>query len=79
LVRVECHFANWRRKQGKTPLTRILILGANGQIAHVATYSFLKHTDVELTLYVRDTKRLKPLTSLHGRVVQGDVLDAKAL
>ena len=31
----------------------ILILGARGQIARVATALFLKQTDVHLTLYLR--------------------------
>jgi hypothetical protein len=31
-------------------MTNILILGANGQIARVATDLFLKHDDVWLTL-----------------------------
>jgi len=61
-------------------LTRVLILGAHGQIAHVATQLFLQATDAHLTLYLRRAERLKG----HGpanrvRVVEGDVLDDKAL
>jgi len=61
-------------------MTNILILGAHGQIARVATDLFLKQTDARLTLYLRNPRRLK-LTG-HAdrvRVVEGDVLDAKAL
>ena len=61
-------------------MTKILILGAHGQIARVATDLFLKCTDVRLTLYLRNAKRLK--LSSHAdrvRVVEGDVLDTKAL
>ena len=61
-------------------MTNILILGAHGQIARVATDLFLKQTDARLTLYLRNARRLK-LTG-HAdrvRVVEGDVLDAKAL
>jgi nucleoside-diphosphate-sugar epimerase len=61
-------------------MTNILILGAHGQIARVATGLFLKGTDARLTLYLRNARRLK----LSGyadrvRVVEGDVLDTKAL
>ena len=61
-------------------MTNILILGAHGQIARVATDLFLKRTDARLTLYLRNAKRLK--LSSHAarvRVVEGDVLDTKAL
>ena len=61
-------------------MTKILILGAHGQIARVATDLFLKHTDARLTLYLRNAGRLK--SSGHAdrvRVVEGDVLDTRAL
>jgi len=61
-------------------MTNVLVLGAQGQIARVATDLFLKQTDARLTLYLRNARRLK-LTG-HAdrvRVVEGDVLDAKAL
>jgi saccharopine dehydrogenase-like NADP-dependent oxidoreductase len=61
-------------------MTNILILGAHGQIARVATDLFLKHTDARLTLYLRNARRLR--FSGHAdrvRVVEGDVLDTKAL
>jgi uncharacterized protein YbjT (DUF2867 family) len=61
-------------------MTKILILGAHGQIARVATDLFLKRTDARLTLYLRNARRLK--ISSHAdrvRVVEGDVLDTKAL
>ena len=59
---------------------RILILGAHGQIARVATDLLLKQTDAQLTLYLRNAKRLK-LSSYADRVriVEGDVLDAQKL
>jgi len=61
-------------------MTNILILGAHGQIARVATGLFLQRTDARLTLYLRNAKRLK--LSGHAdrvRVMEGDVLDTKAL
>lgn len=61
-------------------MPRILILGANGQIARAATDLFLKRNDVELTLYLRDAKRLKHLVDAKRvHIVEGDVLDMLAL
>jgi uncharacterized protein YbjT (DUF2867 family) len=61
-------------------MTRILILGAHGQIARAATELFLKMPNVELTLYLRQANRLKFLAGdISVRIVEGDVLDAKAL
>ncbi len=61
-------------------MRNVLILGANGQIARVATELFLQQTDARLTLYLRNAKRLK--LSGHQdrvRIVEGDVLDLKTL
>lgn len=59
-------------------MTNILILGANGQIARVATGLLLERTDARLTLYLRNSKRLKA-TSDRVRVIDGDVTDAQKL
>jgi uncharacterized protein YbjT (DUF2867 family) len=61
-------------------LPNILILGAYGQIARVATDLFLKQTDSQLTLYLRNAKRLK-LSGYaeRARIVEGDVLNMKTL
>jgi saccharopine dehydrogenase-like NADP-dependent oxidoreductase len=47
-------------------MTKVLILGAYGEIARVATRLFLEQTDVQLTLYLRNAKRLKKVG--HERV-----------
>ena len=61
-------------------MTKVLILGAHGQIARGATDLFLKDTDARLTLYLRKAGRLKALGHANRvRVVEGDVLDLKAL
>lgn len=61
-------------------MPRILILGAHGQIARVATGLFLKQTNAELTLYLRDARRLKHVADVRRvRVLEGDVLDVHAL
>ncbi|RYZ77877.1 MAG: NAD-dependent dehydratase [Proteobacteria bacterium] len=62
-------------------MKRVLILGANGQIARFAIELFLESTDVELTLFARNSKRLRDIAPGSGRVqlVDGDVLDVKKL
>jgi len=61
-------------------MTKVLILGAYGQIARVATRLFLEQTDTQLTLYLRNAKRLKVIGHQERvRAVEGDVLDGKTL
>lgn len=61
-------------------MTNVLILGAHGQIARVATGLFLVKPDARLTLYLRNARRLQSLAGNdHVRLVEGDVLDATAL
>ena len=71
----------WVAQRGQDgPPVRVLILGANGQIARVAAGLFLKHTNAQLTLYLRRASRLKELGHPDWvRVVEGDVLDPAAL
>lgn len=58
---------------------KVLILGAGGQIARVATGLFLKTTDAKLTLYLRNARRLHQPKSEWVDVVEGDVLDLPSL
>ncbi len=61
-------------------MINVLILGAHGQIARVATELFLQRTDVRLTLYLREARRLRlPDVDDRVRVIEGDVLDVKTL
>ncbi len=60
-------------------MTNVLVLGAAGQIARVATRLFLETTDAHLTLYLRNARRLRGLPADRARVVEGDVLDVKKL
>ena len=60
-------------------MTNVLILGAHGQVARVATALFLKHPDVWLTLFLRRAQRVKGLASDRAHVIEGDVLDREAL
>lgn len=61
------------------PMTRILILGANGQLARHTTAHLLAHTDATLTLYLRRASRLRNPDPKRVRIVEGDVLDRAAL
>ncbi|MFP2910603.1 NAD(P)H-binding protein [Pyxidicoccus sp. 3LFB2] len=60
-------------------MSNVLILGAAGGIARLATDVFLKETTARLTLYLRNPGRLKNVDSSRVRVVEGDVLDFEAL
>lgn len=60
-------------------MTNVLILGANGSVARVAIDVFLRETDVQLTLYLRNSPRLKNIDSNRVRVIEGDVLDIEKL
>jgi uncharacterized protein YbjT (DUF2867 family) len=60
-------------------MTKVLILGAAGGIARVATDLFLEITDARLTLYLRRARRAKRYSPSRVRVVEGDVLDTAKL
>ena len=60
-------------------MTRILILGANGQLARHTTKLLLERTDAHLTLYLRRASRLKDPDPARVTIVEGDVLDGKTL
>jgi uncharacterized protein YbjT (DUF2867 family) len=60
-------------------MTNVLILGASGSLARVAIDMFLKKTDTQLTLYLRNSRRLGNLVSNRVRVIEGDVMDLEKL
>ncbi len=60
-------------------MSNVLILGANGQVARLAIDLFLKETDAQLTLYLRNSGRLRNIDSNRARVIEGDVLDVEKL
>ncbi|MCQ4161648.1 NAD(P)H-binding protein [Roseomonas sp. GC11] len=61
-------------------MTNILIIGAHGQIARVATRQLLERTDARLTLYLRRARRLETLAANPRiRLVEGDATDAATL
>ena len=60
-------------------MKKVLILGANGQIAKHVIDFLLKEPDIQMTLFLRNSRRLKNFKSEKTRVVEGDVLDKKKL
>lgn len=58
---------------------KVLILGANGQLARNTTRFFLDRTDARLTLYLRRAHRLRNPDLSRVRIVEGDVLDRARL
>jgi uncharacterized protein YbjT (DUF2867 family) len=60
-------------------MTKVIILGANGQLARNTTRVFLEKTDCELTLFLRASRRLGNPDPGRVQIVEGDVLDASAL
>jgi len=66
------------RRRGAV-VTKMLILGANGQLARNTTRVMLRDTDADLTLYLRRASRLTNPDPKRVTVVEGDVLDASTL
>ncbi|WP_175688230.1 SDR family oxidoreductase [Burkholderia anthina] len=60
-------------------MTKVLILGASGQIARWAVQMLGVKNDVKQTLLVRDPKKLAGNEPANASVVIGDVLDKKLL
>ena len=60
-------------------MKNVLILGATGSVARYVVDLFLKETDAQLMLYVRNARRLTNVNPSRARVVEGDVLDTARL
>jgi uncharacterized protein YbjT (DUF2867 family) len=60
-------------------MTRVLILGANGQLARHTTAFFLERTDAYLTLFLRDAQRLENPDPRRATIIEGDVTHRAAL
>jgi uncharacterized protein YbjT (DUF2867 family) len=60
-------------------MIKVLILGANGQLARNTIPVFLRRKDVSLTLYLRQSSRLRNPDPSRVRVIEGDVLDPSRL
>lgn len=60
-------------------MTRVLILGANGQLARNTTAMFLAKTEATLALYLRQAARLENPDSSRVTIIEGDVMDRPTL
>jgi uncharacterized protein YbjT (DUF2867 family) len=60
-------------------MTRVLILGANGQLARNTTRVLLDGPSLTLTLYLRRASRLTNPAPDRVTIIEGDVLDAATL
>ncbi len=60
-------------------MTKVLVLGANGQLARNTTRVLLRDTGAELTLYLRRASRLRNPDPGRVTIVEGDVLDPHTL
>jgi uncharacterized protein YbjT (DUF2867 family) len=60
-------------------MPKILILGASGQLARNTIGFFLKHPDIQLTLYLRRANRLQNPDLSRVTIVEGDVLNEEDL
>lgn len=60
-------------------MKKVLVLGASGQIAQWVIRMLADRDDIELTLLLRDPKKLTSSEPRNARIVIGDVLDAKLL
>jgi uncharacterized protein YbjT (DUF2867 family) len=60
-------------------MTRILILGANGQLARHTLPYLLAHPDIQLTLYLRRAQRLANPDPSRVTIIEGDVMDSATL
>ena len=60
-------------------MKKVLILGANGSLAKVATNYLLDNTDAKLTLFLRNSFRLNNIHPDRIKIIDGDVMDVEAL
>lgn len=60
----------------------VLIIGANGSVAKIATQGFLAGSNADLKLYLRNAKRLSSVAKQNPnrvQLIEGDALDKNAL
>lgn len=87
LICVGANALSWQKSdfkdiKNKGENMQILIIGANGSVAKVATQGFLAGTKANLKLYLRNANRLAKIAKQNqGRIqlIEGDALDKTAL
>lgn len=60
-------------------MKKIIILGANGQIARLVKQRLLKETNAQITLYLRNSARINDLNERRETIIEGDVNDYQRL
>lgn len=60
-------------------MKNVIILGASGTIARHVIDILVKDEDVNLTLFLRNTHRLRKRNVSNARIIEGDVLDFSTL
>lgn len=60
-------------------MKRVFVLGATGGIGHWVTKLLSEKTDIQQTVYVRTPAKLDAEIASNVQVIQGDVLNTKAL
>lgn len=65
--------------KGRIKMTNVLILGAHGQIARLATKQLLSDTDAHLTLFLRRANRITATDADRETIVDGDAANVADL
>lgn len=60
-------------------MKNILILGANGKIAHYVIENLIEDKDVNLKLFLRNSNRLEKYKSQNVELIEGDVSNEDSL
>lgn len=60
-------------------MKKVIILGAGGSLAGTVIEALQKQEDVQLTLFLRNARKLRKLNAENVRIVEGDVMDYKTL
>jgi uncharacterized protein YbjT (DUF2867 family) len=60
-------------------MTKVLILGAGGQVARHVIDRLLQNNSIHLTLYLRNASHLQHLEGGQVKLIEGDILDGEKL
>ena len=60
-------------------MTKVLILGAGGQVARHVIDRLSQNNSIHLTLYLRNASHLQHLEGEHIKLIEGDILDDEKL
>jgi uncharacterized protein YbjT (DUF2867 family) len=60
-------------------MTKVLILGAGGQVARHVIERLSQNNSIHLTLYLRNASHLQHLKSEQVKLIEGDILDGEKL